>query len=268
MSVPSPVIKQTAKNSLKSAFLPSVIVCCVLVFSYYIVQLLCSLVSVFSAGNIVLLTLAASFVFLLSPLFFGVLDFFNRLLCGQQDSVIIVFKYFSNFKSYKRSLHFTFLISIKSLLYSIVLFFPCFVISLLSNERLYEHLGVPMPVWTSILGELNGFVMFLATLALCFFMLKYYLSAFIFISNNNLDAGEAINMSTIISRRTGGDFFGLVLSFAPWIILSLFVSPIIFILPYFLTSYCVHCRHAINAYNTDVDRFCAKTVPTFSTDDL
>ena len=47
-----------------------------------------------------------------------------------------------------------------------------------------------------------------------FFMLKFYLSAFIFVANDSIDPYEAINMSSIISKRTGGDFFGLVRVYA------------------------------------------------------
>ena len=125
-----------------------------------------------------------------------------------------------------------------------------------------------IPVWTSNLWALNSFLVILSTLALVFVMIRYYLAPTIFIANDEIDPAEAVNMSTIISKRTGADFVGLTLSFAGWILLSLLVAPLIFTLPYFTTSYCVHCRFAITTYNMDVDRFNASFTPSFSTDEI
>ena len=142
------------------------------------------------------------------------------------------------------------------------------MVYILSTETVYNLLDVPMPQWTSNLWTLNSFLAILAAFGLVFVMLRYYLAPFIFVSNDDLDPAEAVNMSKIIAKRTGADFFGLVLSFIPWLLLSIFVAPLIFTLPYFISSYCVHCRFAITDYNSDVDKFNASATPSFSTDEI
>lgn len=268
MLAPSPIIKKTAKAALAHRFLQSTAVCCVLLFVFFSGNLLSSLVSIYAGTVGYFVALAIFCFFAVFPLVLGALLFFRRLLWDQEDNTLIIFKYFSNSTDYKRALHFALLLSLKLLLAAAVLFSPCIIIWILSNEGLYDALGFSLPIWTSNLWALNSFICILALFALVFVMLKYYLSPFIFVSNDSVDPAEAVNMSTIISKRTGGDFFGLVLSFTGWILLSALVAPLIFTLPYFLTSYSVHCRFAITAYNRDVDNFNAAFTPHYSTDEI
>lgn len=268
MLAPSPVVKQTAKSALSQRFLTSMAVACVFLFIYFIGSLMASLVSVFAdmTGYVIAFVLIAFFA--ISPLALGMLYYFRRLIWESADSVLIVFKYYSSVAEYKRALHFTLLIFIRFVITALVTFSPCIVVWLLSNDALYEALGLSLPIWASNLWTLNSVIAIFSCFALAFVMLKFYLAPFIFVSNDDIDPAEAVNMSTIISKRTGGDFFGLVLSFAGWIVLSFLVAPLVFTLPYFAASYCVHCRFAITAYNRDVDRFNASSAPSYSTDEF
>ncbi len=268
MLAPSPVIKQRAKFALSGRFLHSVAVSCIFIFALFAGLLIASLASTFSGVTGYVAFLAAFIFFAAAPLFLGLLCYFHRLICEQNDSVLIIFKFFSSPGEYKRCLHLTFLLGIRLAFWVLTLYSPCIIVWLLSNERLYSILDISVPIWTSNLWALNSFLMFVAALALVFVMLKYYLSAFIFISNDDIDPAEAVNMSTIISKRTGADFIGLTLSFAGWILLSVFIAPLIFTLPYFAASYTVHCRFAITAYNRDVDHFNASITPSFSTEEI
>ena len=268
MLAPSPIVKQRAKSALSSRFLHSIAVSCVFIFAMFTGELVASLASIFSGTVGYCIVLIAFAIFAAMPLFFGFLYYFHRLLCEQNDSLLVIFRYFSSAYEYKRTLHLTLLLGIRLAFAVLILYSPCIIIWFLSSERLYSLFDISIPVWTSNLWALNSFVVIVASFALVFIMLKYYLSPFIFIANDNIDPAEAVNMSTIISKRTGGDFFGLVLSFAGWILLSLFIAPLIFTLPYFASSYCVHCRFAITAYNRDVDRFNASVAPSYSTDEV
>ena len=138
----------------------------------------------------------------------------------------------------------------------------------LSSERFYNFFDLSLPVWTSSLWTLNSFLAIISSFALIFVALKYYLAPFLFVSDANMHPAEAINMSVIISRRTGSDFVALVLSFALWILLSVFVAPLIFTIPYFIAAYGVHCRYAVTAYNNDVDNFNSKDAPFYSVDEV
>ncbi len=268
MLAPSPIVKKTAKAALSGHWLQAFAVSCVLLFAFFVCELASSLVSVFagSVGYIAAMSFFA--IFAISPLSLGVLYYFRRRLWGQDDSLLIIFKYFSSVYEYKCSLQFLLLLALKILVTAAALFSPCLIVWLLSNEKIYSWLNMSLPIWASNLWTLNSFLALFATFALVFVMLKYYLSPFIFVSNDNIDPAEAINMSCIISKRTGADFFWLVLSFSGWLLLSIFVAPLIFTLPYIIASYGVHCRFAITAYNRDVDRFNADITPHYSTDEI
>lgn len=268
MLAPSPVVKKTAKTALSQDFLTSAAVCCVLMFSYFVCSLIASLVSVFATEVGMFIVLLALFVFALSPLALGVLWFFRRLIWDCKDNALAIFKYFSNMQEYLRALRFTLLLLSKIAIAALITLSPCIVIWLLSSEDVYKTFGLSLPIWASNLWTLNSFAIIVAIFILIFIMLKYYLAPFIFVGNDEIDPDEAVNMSTIISKRTGADFFGLAVSFAGWILLSFFVAPLVFTLPYFFASYCVHCRFATTAYNRDVDRFNADTAPSYSTDEF
>lgn len=268
MLAPSPVVKSVAKDALKRDFLKSVVVCCVLIFMFFVVMLTSSLVSIFTGNIGYIITICILLLTVVAPLLLGVLYYFRRLVFGQSDSALIIFRYFSTLSEYKRALQFLFLITVRVASIALVLYFPCIIVNVLSSEKIYAFFDVSLPLWASNLWALNAFLSLIASLGLVFITLKYYLSAFIFISNDDIDPAEAVNMSTIISKRTGADFFGLVMSFAAWILLSILVAPLVFTLPYFIASYCVHCRFAITMYNRDVDKFNASVTPSFSTDEI
>lgn len=268
MLAPSPVVKKTAKTILSQCFLSAVMVCCLFLFVFFIGDLIASMISFFAhtLGYAIALTLLV--VFAVAPLALGVLYYFRRLIWDSNDSVLVIFKYFSTLDEYKRAMHFVLLFFVKLLSVSLIAFSPCIIVWLLSTDFIYKLLGVSLPIWASNLWTINSFLLIVASFVVLFIMLKYYLSPFVFVANDTVDPYEAINMSSIISKRTGGDFFGLVLSFSGWILLSVLIAPLIFTLPYFLTSYCVHCRFAITAYNRDVDRFNSAYTPSFSTNEL
>lgn len=268
MLASSPVIKKTAKTALSGHFLNSVAISCVLIFIILIGYVLTSLVSIVAGDTVGIIFLAVFVIFAFAPLALGVLYFFRRLLWGQNDNILIIFKYFSNFEEYKRALRLIIILTAKLVSAAIVLFLPCIVVWMLSSEWFYSLFDLSLPIWTSSLWTLNSILAVIAALVLCFVMFKYYMAPFLFVSDDTIYPAEAVNMSTIISKRTSGDFLGLVLSFAGWIIISFFIAPLVFTIPYFVASYGVHCRFAVTAYNRDVDRFNSKNTPYYRVDEI
>ena len=147
------------------------------------------------------------------------------------------------------------MIAVRLLANGALLLSPCLIVRIFASSRLYSIINVPMPVWAGSLIYVASFLGVLGGLALFFLMLKLYIAPFLFVADCNMDADEAINMSTIISKRTSSDFFWLIISFSGYIIAGIFVIPLIFILPYFVCAYLVHCRFAVAQYNRDADRF-------------
>lgn len=267
MVAPSPVIKKTAKTALSAHWFQSIAVSVVLIFTLLIGVLTASLISVVADTVGYFIFLALFLLFIAAPLSLGVLYWFRRILWGQSDSLLLIFKYFADKKEYKRALQLILLLTVKTVSASLVMFFPCIVVFMLSSEQFYALFDLPLPVWTSSLWTLNSFLAIVGLVGVILVALKYYLSLYLFVSNDDIHPSEAINMSTIISKRSGADFFGLVFSFAGWILLSMLIAPLIFTLPYFVESYVVHCRYAVTAYNRDVDRFNTRNTPYYSVDE-
>lgn len=268
MLASSKIIKNVAKTALSQNFLSAVVAASVLIFTIFATSLVSSLVGVFAGTIGSFATQIVMIIFAIGPLCLGVINFLRRMLWEQKDDMLLIFKYFSDAASYKRAVYFVLCFGVRIAMVAFIAFLPCIVVRILSSEELYTALDIALPVWTSNLWALNSFLVIIATMASVFITLKYYLSVFVFVANDELDVAEAINMSTIISKRTGADFFGLVVSFIGWFFTCVFVLPLVVVLPYFLMSYCTHCRFAITAYNKDVDAFNAKSTPSFSVDEV
>lgn len=268
MTVTGSMVKQVARQTLYNCFLPSAAACTMVVFAFCIVTLIASLVYLFAGMVGYYVTTAILFIFMLCPMILGALDFSRRMLWQQQNSALMVFKYFSSFKDYKRAITFVLSMTVRVVLIALILYIPSIILFALSNQQLYDKLNVSLPVWASNLWALNSLLAFVSTLAFVFVVLKYYLAPFIFVCNDEIESAEAINMSIIISKRTGADFFGLVFSFAGWILASLFLLPLIFTAPYFALAYSEHCRVAISEYNRDVDTFNSTATPTYNVEEL
>lgn len=263
MSVPSYAIKQTAKTALAGQYTKSVVASSIFLFSMLVVYITSSLIYTLT-GEIGFFTFLILFaVFLGFPLFLGLLYFFRRLLWGNNDSVVTVFKYFSSIDEYKRAMHLSLILSLRMGISAVVAFAPSLIVKLLTSEGFYSAFGMSLPLWTSNLWVVSSFLQILGIAVWLLVNIRYYMSGFLFVADENMDAAEAVNMSAIISRRTAGDFFWLVLSFAFWAMLSALVAPLIFTIPYFVCAYGVHCRYAVAAYNKSVDIMTNNSTPYF-----
>lgn len=263
MSVPSYAVKQTAKTALSGKYTQSVIASSIFVFSALCIELIGSMIytSVGEIAYFIFTIVLAAFIGF--PLFLGLLYFFRRLLWGNSDSVAVVFKYFSSVALYKRAMHLSLILTVRLGISALVAFAPSIIVTALTSEDFYSILGFSIPLWASSLWVVNSFLQILGLALWLLINIRYYMSGFLFVADENMDAAEAVNMSSIISRRTAGDFFWLAVSFFGWAALSILIAPLIFTIPYFICSYGVHCRYEVAAYNKNVDIMTNNSTPYF-----
>ncbi len=267
MVASSAIVKDTAKTALKPNYLKSVIGSTVVVFSSIICYLLSKLLgTVF--GRVAYYTVLALFIlFILIPLFYGLIRFFRRMQWGQNDGVISIFYYFSSKHSYLRVIKLNVIIALRLLVIGLVLMIPAVITDVLQNGHLYDLFGITMPLWTSNLWIVSEVLKVSALIVLFFVSLRFYIAPFLFVADDGIDVLEALHFSTVISKRTAFDFFFLIISFALWILLSILLMPLCFILPYFIMSYLVHCRFAVAQYNRVVDEISGNnSAPYYSAD--
>lgn len=266
MLAPSSVVKTTAKTAMRGSFLKCIIVGAAFVFSVLAGVYVSELIDFVSNYAVSTAFFAIYSFLLLFPLFLGMLRFFRRLIWGEEDGPVLIFHYFSSKALYIRAIRLGLFLGIRIATAALILFLPVILIEIFTGNALYDMLGISMPLWISNLWALSVFFKAAAGVGLFFVALKWYLAPFLYVADEKMEAQEAINMSSIVSRGTALDFFMLVLSFALWILLSIFMIPIVFTLPYFIAAYSVHCRFAVSHYNRAVDSMNGTDEPSFSAD--
>lgn len=262
MLAPSSVVKATAKTALRGKFYKCVIACTVFVFAVligiYSAELI-GFISPLSYTAETVLTAVAFFAF--APLFLGLLRFFRRLVWECEDSPVIVFHYFSSPALYRRAMKLVWYLALRIALTAFLFYLPAAVVDIFSGSGIYDMLGVRMPMMIPNFRVIAVCLKALAGVALFLVSLKWYLAPFLYVADEDMEALEAIHMSATVARGTTLDFFLLILSFMHFIILSLFMLPIVFTLPYFVAAYIVHCRFAVAHYNKVVDLVNGGAVP-------
>lgn len=252
MTVGSSIVKITAKTALKNHWLKCIVSCAILIFgciicyniSYFLSYLIGDL------GGYIFLGLLM--FFLIFGLFLGLIRFIWRMLFGVDDSPLTVFYYFSDKKLYIRSLKLVFSLCLRALIYAVFLYIPYIIVAIFSDGKIYELLNIPIPIWTSSLYYFSLVLRYLATVALLFKMVKYYVAPILVVADENMVIEEALHMSTIISKKTYSDYIFLTASMLGWILLSFFIFTLVFTLPYILTVLSVHVRFSIADYNKHI----------------
>ncbi len=264
MTASSSVVKLTAKTALKNHWLKTSVACILVLFAYFIVSVTSGFVSFVLNDYAAYVFLGLCAIFLLFPLILGLIKFFWRFIFGADDSPVSVFSYFSGKAEYKRALRLTVSLALRAAGFGLLLFFPAILVDLFSGVKVYDFLNIPIPLWTSNFGYLSVFLKTLASVALFFIMLKYYLAPFLIVADENMEVGEAIHMSSTVSKNVMLDIIYLFLSFLGWIALSVLIVPLVFTMPYMLTSLSFHVRFAIAEYNKRVEKINQADIPTFA----
>lgn len=259
----SKVVKITAKTAMKGRWSSGVIVAsifiCTVLLQGLTTQLLYTATNLFFANLLNILFT----IFITIPLFVSVLFFFKGVAFEEERDLASAFLMFSEEKRYIRTLSFSVLMFVRLFLAELVFLIPGIIARLFSQSATYEAFGALMPVWATGLSMVSVVLYVVGFFAAFAYLLKYYMAPFLFIANKDISAAEAIRLSAVISKGHRLDFCWLLLSMAGLIILSVFVMPLIFTLPFFLICYVVHCRFCVAAYNKSVTAT-APAAPTFN----
>lgn len=249
MTVPTSVVKLTAKDALKNNWLKAIIVACIFIAVDFFVKFAGSILFELFGIAPYLCMYGIGLLFLIYPLFLGVFRFFWRVLMGANDNPLIIFHYFLSFGLYKKSLKLILGLLFKIIAIGLPILIPSIVIAVISNPDFYDTLGIAIPLWSENLNSIAYLIFTISVVLLLFISARFYLAPMLFVADENMEADEAIHMSKVISKKTQTDFIYLTFSFLLWIIASLFYVPMLYTLPYIITSYLVHCRFAVADYN-------------------
>ncbi len=254
----SSVVKITARASLKGRWIEAILASFTGLFGLLIITLCGSLASyTYDAGLMLLsavLTIAFA-IFILAPLFLGILRYFWRLTNSLQDDLSSVFYYFSSGKKYSRALKLTFITGWRIITASVVCMLPYVIVSLLSGDRLYLLIGQDIPLWAPNLILIRTFLYIVGIICAILYVSRYYLAPILVVMNDDMLLLEAVHTSSMVAKRSGSAFLILVFSMFGWIFLTNFILPAFYTLPFIIACYAVHSRFAMANYNLVLDYY-------------
>lgn len=245
----SAVVKKTAKAALKDNWVEAISIGAIVLFTFFISYIAVSLLSVVLPSVILCVVSVILLVLVVLPLLLGSLRCFWLIMWDEKGIIGEIFYYFSSKAQYLKAIKMFWLLIFRALWTGAILLLPSIITDVLSSAKIYELFHYSAPSWTSNLWVVSVFLKTLAGVILLAIMVKYYLALFLIIADEQMDVREAIHKSTILSKATGMDFIALILSFSGWILLSLFVFPLVATIPYFMVSYMVHSRFSVANYN-------------------
>lgn len=244
------VVKSTVKTAFCGKWLNICLGAFVLLSSFAASGLIVTVV----AGISVALSIALTFVLLIFinlPLMFGAVRFYCRALWGKNENFTNIFEVFSSKKEYKRGFLTGIYLAARVTVSAAVLLLPATLANAFSNAEVYSFLGTDMPLFAPSLSVAANFLAAIGIFFVYLLNLSYYPLPFLMATNDNITLKEAIVLSKKISKKCIADFCWLCLSLVGWIILSVFVIPLVFTLPYFIGCYAVHCRFCVARYNKE-----------------
>lgn len=182
-------------------------------------------------------------LFLFSPLFWGCYRIFFLIARDERPPLSEIFCYFEN-GLYRRALKFTFFLAVKILLRLFVSFIPLgasmmiFIFTPLKNSISPVFAAASVSVLTAA-----GTALFVYLSA----GLVYAPTSFTMMPT--LSCSAHFRRSADICRNQKGDIILFFLSFILWYLLSFFIIPMLWTVPYFFVTFIVFSFHLEKRYN-------------------
>lgn len=246
-------VKHTAKAVWNCQRTVSIAIGLVLLFAYLTLYTFFQLTFMFLPAFVSVVLTSVLCFFWLSPLALGVLRAIWQQMLENKTEVLDVFYYFNNYNLYKKSLKFLLSLVFRLFGIYIVCFIPGILVDVISSDWIHTSFDLTMPLWISNLSFISSIFYFIGGTVGTIISIRFYISPFLFIINDDMEPLESIHLSSVVSKDNSWEFFILILSFILWFVLGNFIFPLIIIYPYFLTCYMVHCRFAIAQYNKKQD---------------
>ncbi len=252
----SPVVKSTVNAALKGNRVSSTVAALLPVFAYYLVVMLFSGFSYLFTGWLSVIAAVLGvllFVVTVYPILLGAIRYFWRLTDGVCPEPMDVFYYLSDIIRFKRAIKSAFMLTFKCFTALFTCMLPYILVTILSDAWLYQFLGTEIPLWVAKFELVRSFLQVAGIFAGITVISRYYLFPAIVVMDDNMLLLEAMHVSVMISRKSVASFLSLAVSLFGWMILSVFVAPLLYTAPLFFCCYVVHCRYAIVNYNLSLE---------------
>ncbi len=196
------------------------------------------------ASNAITLFSAVFSLAVMFPLIYGVLRWFWQVTGGGDPAVGEIFYYFSSSRLFFKSLGLSFGLFWRLIVGALVCFFPYNILGVLTEPAFYAEVGIAMPVVMQSFTPLVDTFEFLGFFALLLYIAVYAMFYTVLFSEPQLSSHRTIKESKSVSKSNRVRFIGFIFSFFGWFLLSPLVLPLLFTIPYFLSSLTVFGREA------------------------
>ena len=181
------------------------------------------------------------------PFAIGVIRWFWLVIRGESSTLSGAFYYFSSGKLFFKTVFLSVFLFVRAILGVIVCFAPYVLLSALTNPKVYNLFGYTMPVFVSGLFPIVTFASVVCSFLLLCWVTRYTLFFVPLFTEPQLSANAVISKAVKLSKGKLLRLVGFLLSFIGWILLSIFILPLIFVVPYMIAS--------ITAYGSEEMRF-------------
>lgn len=168
--------------------------------------------------------------FLLSPVLIGFVKMFYGAFCNGHDFDFSDLFFFFVEKRYKKSLFFVLGYVARMILPSIVFFLPVAIFSAIAQL---------LAAQSSVIDTGIAVLSILSYILLLLYSIRYFAAALLFCEDNTQPVRYYFTASKQIINNHTKEIVKLILSFIPWILLSVTVIPILYTLPYISQSLCI-----------------------------
>lgn len=181
-----------------------------------------------------------------SPLMFGIKGWYYRMISGECGEIGTVFAFFSNMRLLLKTIWHDIVIAIRTVLWSIVFaVIPgtiCGFGALILNNPAYTDLYRLGGILLLILG---GLLAVLSQIFIMIFTKRYFLSAYLIVEDNSISVHKAIKTSVRYTKGSRFEIFVFHLSFLPWMVLSIFLLPLLYVAPYYGSANALYAKYLI-----------------------
>ncbi len=197
-------------------------------------------------GYINLITLCLDF-FAFSPLYLGMLRWFWQITGGVDEPVSSFFYYYENRTNFFRSIKVALslwwrLILVMAVALLPYVFIKSYALSVLSLGEEFLLIYTTLNIIAIVLAVL-GVVLAIA------FLTRFYLAIPILFCYENISVSNTFKLSVRLTKRKRTAAFSyLVLGFAGWLLLSIFIIPLIYTVPFFLATFFTYGREKIDLF--------------------
>ena len=241
------IIKSEARNILKNNFVSAVIAFLIVLLPVFMIDgattaISCAILNLsldeeISSVLIFSIGYPLEFIagYLLSPVLNGYIRAFYNAAYTEKIDLKDVFYYFSS-ERYRDTLRLNIQYTLRMILPVILLYLPLMIFDIICSTTESDFYG-------SVLYNNIYFILAaLSTIAATLYSLRYFTLFTVGIDYPQLTTQQAFEYNKYIMKYRIHSATKLIFSFTPWILLSLLVLPLFYVVPYITQSLCVSAK--------------------------